>query len=73
MNLLLIMLIIIIMLLLLMLISLFYYIKYLLNVLMKSLNAINEVAIFIIILNLCYSEKIIYEINYIIIIIIIII
>ena len=31
---------------------------------MKLLNANNEVAIFIIILNLCYNEKIIYEINY---------
>ena len=31
---------------------------------MKSLNANNEVAIFITILNLYYNEKIIYEINY---------
>ena len=70
MNLLLIMLIIIIMLLLLMLILLFYYIKYLQNMLIKSLNANDEIAIFIIILNLCYNEKIIYEINYNVIIIV---
>ena len=31
---------------------------------MKSLNVNDEVAIFIIILNLCYNEKIIYEINH---------
>ena len=31
---------------------------------MKSLNANDEVAIFIIILNLCYDEKIIYKVNY---------
>ena len=36
---------------------------------MKSSNANNEVAIFIIILSLCYNEKIINEINYNIIII----
>ena len=58
------------MLLLLILMLLFYYIKYLQNVLTKSLNANNEVAIFIIILNLCYNEKIIYEINYNVIVII---
>ena len=52
------------MLLLLMLILLFYYIKYLQNVLTKLLNVNNEVAIFIIILNLYYNKKIIYEINY---------
>ena len=52
------------MLLLLMLILLFYYIKYLQNVLTKLLNVNNEVAIFIIILNLYYNEKTIYEINY---------
>ena len=69
MNLLLMMLIIMIILLLLILILLFYYIKYLQNVLTKSLNANNEIAIFIIILNLCYNEKIICEINYNIIII----
>ena len=62
MNLLLIMLIIIMLLLMLML--LFYYIKCLQIVLMKLLNANDEVAIFIIILNLCYNKKIIYEINY---------
>ena len=50
--------------LLLILMLLFYYIKYLQNVLTKSLNANDEAAIFIIILNLCYNEKIIYEINY---------
>ena len=49
---------------LLMLMLLFCYIKCLQNVLMKSLNVSGEVAIFIIILNLCYNEKIIYEINY---------
>ena len=37
---------------------------------MKLLNANDEIAIFIIILNLCYNEKIIYEINYNIIVII---
>ena len=31
---------------------------------MKLLNANNEIAIFIIILNLYYNKKIIYEINY---------
>ena len=31
---------------------------------MKSLNVNDEIAIFIIILNLYYNEKIIYEINY---------
>ena len=58
------MLIIMMMLLLLILMLLFCYIKCLQNVLMKSLNVSDEVAIFIIILNLCYNEKIIYEINY---------
>ena len=57
------------MLLLLMLMLLYYYIKCLRNVLTKSLNANDEIAIFIIILNLCYNKKIIYEINYNIIII----
>ena len=57
------------MILLLMLMLLFYYIKYIQNILTKSLNANGEVTIFIIILNLCYNEKIIYEINYNIIII----
>ena len=52
------------MLLLLILILLFYYIKYLQNVLIKLLNANDEIAIFIIILNLYYNEKIIYKINY---------
>ena len=52
------------MLLLLILMLLFYYIKCLQNVLMKSLNANNEIAIFTIILNLCYNKKIIYKINY---------
>ena len=52
------------------LILLFYYIKYLQNVLMKSLNANNKIVICIIILNLCYNEEIIYEINYNVIIII---
>ena len=52
------------MLLLLILMLLFYYIKYLQNVLMKSLIANDEITIFIIILNLYYNEKIIYEINY---------
>ena len=37
---------------------------------MKLLNVNNEVAIFIIILNLYYNEKIIYEVNYNIIVII---
>ena len=37
---------------------------------MKLLNVNNEVAIFIIILNLCYNEEIIYEINYNIIVIV---
>ena len=58
------------MLLLLILMLLFYYIKYLQNVLMKSLNVNDEIAIFIIILNLYYDEKIIYEINYNVIIIV---
>ena len=31
---------------------------------MKSSNLNDEIAIFILILNLCYNEKIIYEINY---------
>ena len=52
------------MLLLLILMLLFYYIKYLQNVLMKSLIANDEITIFMIILNLYYNEKIIYEINY---------
>ena len=52
------------MLLLLILMLLFYYIKYLQNVLMKSLNANDEVAIFIINLNLCYNKEIIYKINH---------
>ena len=61
---------IIIILLLLIFILLFYYIKYLQNILTKSLNANDEITIFMIILNLYYNEKIIYEINYNIIIII---
>ena len=52
------------MLLLLILMLLFYYIKYLQNVLIKLLNVNDEITIFIIILNLYYNEKIIYEINY---------
>ena len=64
MNLLIIILMIIIMLLLLMLMLLFYYIKYLQNVLIKLSNVNDEITIFIIILNLYYNEKIIYEINY---------
>ena len=58
------------MLLLLILMLLFYYIKYLQNVLMKSSNVNDEIAIFIIILNLYYDEKIICEINYNVIIIV---
>ena len=41
-----------------MLMLLFYYIKYLQNVLTKLLNVNDEITIFIIILNLCYNEKI---------------
>ena len=58
------------MLLLLILMLLFYYIKYLQNVLMKLLNVNSEIATFIIILNLCYNKKNIYEVNYNVIVII---
>ena len=49
----------IIIMLILMLMLLFYYIKCLQNMLIKLLNANNEITIFIIILNLYYNKKVI--------------